>query len=241
MNRREFVSAISVAAAGAPVFAESAALKLFSADVHPLSISSGSRRGLVLEVVQRAIANAGYQTELIFLPFAEGMARTQSENGALMTPIARVPQREDLFAWVAKIVDIPQAIGMLDGTAPSSAEEAKVLKSIGVVKGGVQEAYMRGAGLTNIVVFTTGAEVGKAMVQGEVQGWYASAPEIAWFFSLLRMTGRLAIGAALQSAPVWLAANKMLDLKRSKRLADSMEELAKSGAIDAIYRSYVQT
>jgi len=238
MDRRTLLIGAAACAASGTVSAAPSVVPVLTADVRPLSISEGRRRGIVLDIVEKALVAGGLRPEFRFMPFADAIERTRAEEGTLMAPIARSPQREDFFDWIAKIIDIPQVIGVLRRTAPATVEEAKSLRAIGVVRAGIQEAFLRLAGISNLTVFSTGLEVGEALVRGEVEGWYASAPEIAWFFANNASTARLSLGPALQIAPVWLVGNKA-GAENDARIRAELERLEADGTVTSIYHGYV--
>jgi polar amino acid transport system substrate-binding protein len=214
-------------------------IEIFSADVRPLSIAEGSRRGLVLDIVSEAFKVIGRDVRFTFLPFADALQRTQLQPGALMTPLARSPQREANFTWIAKVIDVPQAMGTLAGKPAADLDAARKFARVGVVRAGIQESFLRDNGFTNLVVFGTAAEIAKALAAGEVDAWYATSTEIAY---QLEATGRLTdlhIGPPLQTAPVWLSGNKDMASTPVARIAAAMEELERSGAVQRTYRKYV--
>ncbi len=88
-------------------------LEVLTADVRPLSIADGPRRGIVLDIVREALSSVGHEAHFTFLPFAEALQKTQARAGTLMAPLARSPQREQNFAWIAKVVDVPQANALM--------------------------------------------------------------------------------------------------------------------------------
>jgi polar amino acid transport system substrate-binding protein len=238
LNRR-----ILMGAAGALAFIHKARaadpLEIFSADVRPLSIAEGPRRGVVLDIVSEAFKAIGRDVRFTFLPFAEALQRTQSQPGALVTPLARSPQREASFAWIAKVIDVPQAMGTLAGRPAADLDTARKFARVGVVRAGVQESFLRDSGFTNLVLFATAAEIAKALAAGEIDAWYATSTEIAL---QIEATGRLKdlhIGPTLQVAPAWLAGNKDMASVPVAQIAKAMADLERSGTVQRIYRTYV--
>jgi ABC-type amino acid transport substrate-binding protein len=214
-------------------------LEIFSADVRPLSIADGARRGLVLDIVKEAFLSIGSDVRFTFLPFAEALQRTQAQLGALMTPLARSPQREVGFTWIAKVIDVPQAMGTLAGKPTVGLESGRKLARVGVVRAGVQESFLRDNGFTNLMLFATAVEIAKALANGEVDAWYATSTEIVVQFEAIGRAKDVRIGPTLQAAPVWLAGNKDITTVPVEKVASAMAELERSGAVQRIYRAYV--
>jgi polar amino acid transport system substrate-binding protein len=238
MLTRRALTVTTVAAACARPARAADPLTLFTADVRPLSNADGPRRGIVLEIVQEAARIVGRELRMTFLPFAEAMRRTQETPGALMAPLARSPQREADFAWIAKIIDVPQAMGTMANRPTVDLEAARVLGRVGVVRGGVQESYLRQQGFANLVIFAGGREIATALASGEVDAWYATATQIV---VELQAIGRsdVRIGPTLQTAPAWLAANRSTDPIPVAAFAEAVAGLERSGASERVYRSYI--
>jgi polar amino acid transport system substrate-binding protein len=214
-------------------------LEIFSADVRPLSIAEGPRRGLVLDIVSEVFQTIGRDVRFTFLPFAEALQRTQSQPGALMTPLARSPQREANFTWIAKVIDVPQAMGTLAGNSTADLDTARKLARVGVVRAGIQESFLRDNGFTNLVLFGTAPEIARALAAGEVDAWYATSAEIALQLGAIGRLKDLRIGPTLQAAAVWLSGNKDMASAPVARIVAAMAELERSGAVQRIYRAYV--
>jgi hypothetical protein len=146
LGRRQWIAGATTLAAARPGWSAEP-IEVLTADVRPLSIADGPRRGIVLDIVRDCLTAAGCEVRFTFLPFAEALQRTQAQPGALMAPLARSPQREAGFAWIGKVIDVPQAMGRLRGRPTVDLAEAGRLARIGVVKAGVQEGFPQGQGL----------------------------------------------------------------------------------------------
>ena len=235
LKRRAWIAGCATLASAGRVRA-AGPLEVFTADVRPLSLADGGRRGIVLDPVRDARRAAGREARFTFLPFAEALARTQAQPGA---PLARSPQREAAFTWVAKVLDVPQAMGTLAGRPRVDLDGARRLGRVGVVKAGVQESYLRDNGFTNLVPFGAAREAAEALASGAVDAWYATGTEITIQFELIGRQGAVRVGPTLQSAPVWLAANKDTVGLPLDALQAAMDGLERSGAVQRAYRAYV--
>jgi len=238
LTRRAWVAGCAVLAASGRAW-PAEPLEVFTADVRPLSIADGERRGIVLDLVRDALRAAGWEARFTFLPFAGALARTQAQPGALVAPLARSPQREAAFAWVAKVLDVPQAMGTLTGRLPVDLDGARRLGRVGVVRAGVQESYLRDNSFTNLVPFGDARGAAEALAGGAVDAWYATGTEITIQFELIGRQGGVQVGPTLQSAPVWLAANKDTAGLPVDALRAAMSDLERSGAVEQAYRAYV--
>jgi len=214
-------------------------VEVFTADVRPYSIAEGERRGIALDVVRDAFARAGLVPRFTFLSFAGAIARTLATPGGLMCPIARTTAREASFAWVAGIVDVPQAIGTLRDRPAADLATARGLRRIGVVRGGLQGPFLASQGLTNLVEIETAAALAEALDRGEIDGWYATGSEILLQFERLGRPGRVHLGPPLQSAAVWLAANPDTASLPVAAIRDAVAGLGRDGGLDRIQARYL--
>ena len=80
-------------------------------------------------------------------------------------------------------------------------------RALGIVRGGIQEDYLREKGFANLVAFAAAQDIAKALANGEVDAWYSTATEISLQFEAIGQAGRVRIGPTIQEAPVWLAGN----------------------------------
>jgi polar amino acid transport system substrate-binding protein len=238
LNRRSWMTGV---AAFSIVRSAKAAepLEIFTSDVRPLAIAEGLRRGIVLDILGDAVRSVGREFRTAFLPFADALREVQARPGSLMTPLARSAQRERDFAWISKIIDVPQAMGCLSGRPPVDLEGARGLARVGVVRGGVQEGFLRDKGFANLVAFATARELAKALADGEVDAWYSTATEISLQFEAIGQANRVRIGPMIQEVPVWLAGNTQTEDVPVDRIRFAVEKLQTSGSIERIYRSYV--
>ena len=238
LRRREWLIGSGAMATVGPTRAATPT-EVLSADIRPLSIAMGPRRGLVLDIVSEAFKSIGEDVRFTFLPFPEALKRTQAERGKMMAPLARSPQREADYAWIAKIIDVPQAMGTLAGKPVVDLDAARQLRRVGVVRAGVQESFLREQGFTNLVLFDSAAEIAKALASNAIDAWYATATEIVLQFDALGRSRDVQVGPPLQVAPVWLASNKDVTGVPAKQLQAAIVALDGAGVVERIYRSYV--
>jgi polar amino acid transport system substrate-binding protein len=233
-----------LAGTAASLFATSAGagepLEILSADVRPLSIAEGPRRGIVLDVIAVAMKKIDRAPHFTFLTFAEALQQTQTQAGTLIAPLARSPQREASFEWIAKVVDVPQAMGTSRGRPPVDLAGGRALQRVGVVSGGVQESYLRSQGFTNLQGIATAREAALALSEKRIDAWYATTTEIVMQFEAIGKTGDVQLGPALQLAPVWFAGNKDVSVIPVEPIRAAIVEMERSGEIERIFRSYVR-
>jgi polar amino acid transport system substrate-binding protein len=238
-SRRRWLLLAAAAASGCAGKMPRESLELITADVRPLSIAGGPRRGIVLDILAEAAARTNHDLRLRFLPFAEAAAATASQPGSLMTPLARTPQREASYGWIAKIIDVPQAMGTRVGEPVADLAASRSLKAVGVVRAGVQEGFLRENGFTNLAPMATARELATALAEGKIDAWYATATEIVLQFESIGRQGGAQVGPTVQVVPVWLAGHREYPNARAGVLAKALKEMEQDGATQRHYKSYV--
>ncbi|MGG5888641.1 hypothetical protein ACLF3G_16015 [Falsiroseomonas sp. HC035] len=240
LTRRSLAGVASFAAASAlPGRARAAApLEVLTSDIRPLSFPGPDRRGITLDILAAAVAAIGRTPVFTFLSFGESVDRTRQIPGTLLCPIGRTATREAQFGWVAKVVDVPQAMGTLAGRPVADLVAARALPRIGVVRNGLQEVFLRQNGFGNLVVLETGRDLALALAEERIDGWYATEPEIIAQFEAIGRPGGVRTGPALQTAAAWLATHPDPRDLPIAALRAAMARLEADGTAARIYRSY---
>lgn len=239
LSRRGALLAGAAIASGCATPARRGTLEVITADVRPLAIDEGAGRGLVVDILAEAAGRAGYGVRWRFLPFAQAAAAAAAEEGSLMTPLARSAQREASYGWIARIVDVPQAMGTLRGRPVVDLDGARRLASVGVVRAGVQEGFLKDNGFTNLAARATARELAVALAAGEIDAWYGTATEIAVQFEAIGRAGEARVGPTLQSAPVWLAGHRTRPHPAATALAQALATMEQDGSAQRHYLRYV--
>jgi polar amino acid transport system substrate-binding protein len=240
LTRRSLAGAASLAAASAPPGPAGAAepLEVITSDIRPLSFPGTDRRGITLDILAAAITAIGRQPAFTFLSFGESVDRTRQIPGTLLCPIGRTAAREAQFGWVAKVVDVPQAMGTLAGQPVADLAAARALPRVGVVRNGLQEVFLRQNGFDNLLVLETGRDLALALSEGRIDAWYATEPEIITQFAAIGRPGGVRTGPPLQTAPAWLATHPDPRDLPIAALRAAMARLEADGTAARIYRSY---
>lgn len=235
--RRSVLTAALVCGSGRARAAEP--LEIVTYDIRPLAIPGEGRRGIVLDIVAEAARMIGREPRFTFLPFPETVERGRTIPGTLTGPLGRVPSREASFAWVARVLDVPQAMGTLADRPAADLAAARGLERIGVIRNGLQEVFLRENGFGNLVVMETGRDLALALAEGRLDAWYSSAPEIAVQFEGIGRAGAVRIGPPLQTVPAWLAAHPDTRDLPVAPLRDALARLDADGTVARIYRGYI--
>ncbi len=213
-------------------------LEVITSDIRPLSFPGTDRRGITLDILAEAITAIGRTPRFTFLSFGDSVERARQVPGTLLCPIGRTAVREGQFTWVAKVIDVPQAMGTLADRPVVDLAAARGLSRLGVVRNGLQEVFLRQNGFDNLVVLESGRDLALALAEGRIEAWYATEPEIIQQFVAIGRPGGVRTGPALQTAAAWLAAHPdPRDLPLAP-LRGAMARLEADGTAARIYRGY---
>lgn len=222
-----------------PRLARAAApLEVITSDIRPLSFPGPDRRGITLDILAEVVTAIGRTPRFTFLSFGDSVERTRQIPGTLLCPIGRTATREAQFTWVAKVIDVPQAMGTLADRPVADLAAARALARIGVVRNGLQEVFLRQNGFDNLLVLETGRDLALALAEGRIEAWYATEPEIIQQFVAIGRPGGVRTGPALQTAAAWLAAHPDPRDLPIAALRTAMARLEADGTAARIYRGY---
>lgn len=121
----------------------------------------GRVAGAAAEIVERTLQRAGVRDyDLKLYPWPRSYALAQQEPGVLIFPMARTPEREKLFHWVAPIIRAEYRLFSLadrrDIQVASLADAQRY--AIGVIRDDVRHLYLRRRGFVRLAVSADTAE-----------------------------------------------------------------------------------
>ncbi len=220
--------------------AHAAALEILTGNIPPFSIEQGDKPGFVREIVAAIAKDIGVEPKVTYMnwPQAQELAKTQRDT--LIFPLARTSTREPHYTWVQKIIDMDVLFATAPGKPPVESEEAaKRLTRIGVREGSPMVRDLQGRGFTNLVIVKAPSDNAKALVAGEIDAWYAPAPEIGFNWRQLDLPGVPAWGAKLDTVPLYVAASQNSPGIDIEKWRAAFARLKAEGVIDRILADYL--
>ncbi|GAB7022621.1 substrate-binding periplasmic protein [Salidesulfovibrio brasiliensis] len=117
----------------------------------------GRLTGIFVDVIEELKRRTGEDASIEVVPWARAYRIAREQPDTLLAPTTRTADREHMFFWLGPIITQKWAIYGLEGRAPlTSMEEARTLRSIGVVRGDARAEFLRGQGFTNLVEVKAG-------------------------------------------------------------------------------------
>jgi len=237
--------ALCVGFAGNAAVGRAEDLPLYSLDAPPMTMIEAPvgdhAHGFVADIVVEAARRAGYSTEFRFLPWMRGQEEAADAENALITPLARTPEREAAYTWIAPIFTLERAFATLDRSIDSFVDARTQLKTILVGRGSAQEATLRNMGFDDGRLIHT--EIGLSEIemlrQGRVDAWFNSTVETEWKWRRSGQTTPLVFGKVLYNDVVYLACSKRCAPELVARLRSTLAAVDSDGTAQSIQRRYL--
>jgi polar amino acid transport system substrate-binding protein len=120
----------------------------------------------VREIQQRI----GNTDEIRMIPWTRIYQTALKQPNIVFFSVARTPEREDKFHWIALVMRKPWALYGRKGAKSkiTSLEEAKKVEAIGVVRGDVRAEWLRQQGFTNLDEATDHEQSIEKLLRGRV-------------------------------------------------------------------------
>lgn len=216
------------------------AIEAFTSNIPPFSIEKGSHPGFVREIVVEVAKRIGADVPIVFgksWPQSQEDAKTRMDT--IIFPLARTGSREAQYQWIQKILDMDVAFATAPGK-PAAGDEAttRALARIGVRDGSPMVKELKDRGYANLVVLKTSAENVRALYEGQIDAWYAPAPEIAFNWVEQKLPGSPVLGLKLQTVPLYIAASRNtpgIDFKKWRKAYAAIEQDGTRARILAAY------
>lgn len=129
---------------------------------------SGEVDGFATHVVKALAQRAGYDLNILMLPWARAYKLVQEQENTLIFSIGHTPEREARFKWVGTFCRLPNFVWGTTQQAVSDITEFEDLKnySFVVTKGSKLEEYLRQNAFTRITTVTRQEQVLGMMLKG---------------------------------------------------------------------------
>lgn len=112
----------------------------------------GHLSGLIVDTIEELKHRTEEDAPIEVVPWARAYNIALDNPGVLLAPTTRTVEREHMFSWLGPIVTQQWGIYGLEGQKPlCSMEEARTLKSIGVVRGDARAEFLREQSFRNLV------------------------------------------------------------------------------------------
>ncbi len=218
-------------------------LKLYMPDAPPLTLPhSAGGHGMVGDVTLAALAMLGKLTEIVAEPWPRAQANVAKGQNLLIIPLSRTAEREDMYTWIAPIMELERAFFSLDEPVENFAQARQRYHRIGVGMGTAQVAILQreGFGDEQIVQLKLGENPAHLLVLGRIDAWFTGVPEALYIWegsSYREQNLRRSPGMARTS--LYLSCSKECDAHLVEQLRTAIAELEEAGISQRLRQAYL--
>jgi len=240
MRRACLVAALLLAAGG--VRADS--VPLYVMEVPPMSTRNGPGHGVVGDIVLEAMRRAGIGAQLAFPPNNRAIVTVQlpASRNLLIIPLARVPEREAHFTWIAPLYKVERAFFTTGARIDSYAQARAQLHSIAVARGTVTPLILRAAQIDpqHIHEISDNDNVPRMLLAGRMQAWFGPVEQMRVYLRGVERRDEVVEGAVVGSTDNYLACSRQCDPGLVAKLRAQISRMEHDGSIKAIRARYAQ-
>ncbi|MBC9252915.1 hypothetical protein A9179_21835 [Pseudomonas alcaligenes] len=216
-------------------------LPLYLMEVPPITVNQGEHKGIIGDITLEALRRAGYGYQLIVVPSPRALSSVPLLQDTLIIPLARLPERESSFTWIAEIMQVERAFYTREQPIASFAEARSRLHSIAVSRGSAGYTILleQGFAPSQLVEVNQGPSALHMLQAGRVEAWYNPVLEADL---LQRQEGGPALlrGAALGSTGQYLACSRQCTDRLVRRLSAAVASMRADGSLERIKARYLQ-
>ncbi|WP_454252161.1 substrate-binding periplasmic protein [Pseudomonas sp. R151218B TE3479] len=221
--------------------AESPVIELHILDAPPLTFVNDPRgHGIVGDVAVAAMTRAGYTVKIHVLPWARAQKHVSEEHDHLITPLSRIPTREDRFTWIASIMPMERAFFSLERRVSSFAQAKETYRKIGVGLGSAQEDILRSEGFSDEQIYplAIGDNPAQMLLMGRIDAWFNGVPESRYIWPKVSKR-KLLMSSVGSNADLYLACSKQCSPEMVEHLRDAVEALRADGTVKRVHDVYL--
>ncbi|MCJ8207123.1 ABC transporter substrate-binding protein [Pseudomonas sp. RGM2987] len=221
--------------------AEPPVIELHILDAPPLTFVDDPRgHGIVGDVAVAAMTKAGYAVKIHVLPWARAQKHVSESQDHLITPLSRIPGREDHYTWIASIMPMERAFFSLDRKVDSFAQAKDSFRKIGVGLGSAQEEILRTQGFSDEQIYplAIGDNPAQMLLKGRIDAWFNGVPESRYIWPKVSKR-KLLMSPVGSNADLYLACSKQCSAKMVEDLRNAVESLRKDGSVKRIHDLYL--
>lgn len=164
-------------------------LRLLGGELPPLSAPTG---GLLAWRVAQVAQGAGFRGEPQWLPWARAFMEARSRGHALLFPVARTPERERDWQWLALLAH-DEAVLWVRRDALAALDDGPRLRrlQVGVLRDSMHRQQLQRDGFTQLDIAPSEAANARKLGVGRIQAWAAARSVADYWLDIARVDRRL--------------------------------------------------
>jgi len=218
-------------------------IKLYMPEAPPLTLHHyEGGYGMVGDVVLAALARIGKSTHVVAEPWPRAQVNVARGKNMLIIPLSRTPEREELYTWIASVMELERAFFSLDEPVESFAQARQRYRRVGVGLGTAQVGILQREGFSDeqIVQLTLGENPVHLLTLGRIDAWFTGVPEALyiWDGSAYREQN-LRRSPTLASTGLYLGCSKECDGQLVEQLRAAINKLEQDGVSQRLRQAYL--
>jgi len=224
----------SVLAFGGAISAETLRLDYFELPPYSYEQNDGPQ-GSAFTVAQAILAGLDVTVRIESVPLRR-VSFEADKVPFLVAAIVRNEERENRFQWIGRLCTDPFVFATRAGNPPvDTLEQARALKSIAVMSGASNEAFLKERGFTNLDPAASLPLEIRRLAEGHDDGWFAlrNGALHEWKIAGYDPAG-LRFGAPITFPTIWMAASLAVPEELVAALRSRFAEKVKDGTVAAV-------
>ncbi|KQO41706.1 transporter substrate-binding domain-containing protein [Pseudomonas chengduensis] len=218
-------------------------IKLYMPDAPPLTLHHyEGGHGMAGDVVLAALARIGKLTDIVAEPWPRAQVNVSRGRNMLIIPLSRTPEREELYTWIASIMELERAFFSLDEPVTSFMQARQRYRRIGVGMGTAQVGILQRQGFSDeqIVQLKLGENPAHLLSLGRIDAWFTGVPEALYIWeSSAYREQNLRRSPTLASTGLYLGCSKDCDAQLVEQLRAAISELEEDGVSQRLRQAYL--
>lgn len=215
-------------------------LVLYTEDLPPFSLQlpDGKVGGSVTEKIALMSRQAGFQYQVVMMPWARALNTARSQANACVYSTARTAEREAWFSWIGPMAYNEGILYSLAERPPAASNlEGAITARIGGYNGSASAMYLSRRGYNVIMSANHDISI-KNLLAGRLDYWLTNRHTANALSERLGLQGRLVPAIPVVNLELYLACNPALDGQLLKRMRQAYQQLQQNGSLAAIDRKY---
>ena len=207
---------------------------------------NGKIVGISTELIEAALKKANMRYKLVIYPFKRALITVQSNPNTMLFTVARIPQREDMFAWIGPLHPRKVSLYKLKDRTDILINDIEDIKKYrtGVLLGGSVEKFLLAKGFhgDNYYSIRNSEQLLKMLIEKRLDLIPGDPLDLAYQIKTLgHRPSELEIAYPLSDeGGYYMIANKDTSNEIIMKIQKALELILATGARDRIIQKYVK-
>jgi polar amino acid transport system substrate-binding protein len=193
-------------------------------------------RGDLYRIFQALVERMGYKAKVEVVPWKRVLIGTTKNLPILFIPVARTPERENIYQWVEPLQVDEFVIFALKGQQRAVQDKEKIKSMrICVLRGSAAEELSRKHGVTRLEPVTNASSCARLLQAQRVEGWLtARSVAEAAFVNAGYDLKDLHTAVQLELWPLYLAASKAVPEEEVLKWRTAVQRMKRDGSFETL-------